>query len=86
MSDIPRASLGALQNLDLWIIDALRYMPHPTHTNVDQALMWIEQMKPRRAILTNMHTDLDYEVLRGKLPDGVVPAYDNMRIEVANRE
>lgn len=82
MSDIPRASLASLQNLDLWIIDALRYMPHPTHTNVEQALMWIEQMKPRRAILTNMHTDLDYEVLRAKLPDGVVPAYDNMRVEI----
>lgn len=82
MSDIPRASLGLLQNLDLWIIDALRYAPHPTHTNVDQALSWLEMMKPQRAVLTNMHTDLDYEVLRAKLPDGVVPAYDGMRIEV----
>ena len=81
MNDIPRESLGALQNLDLWIIDALRYAPHPTHTNVDQALSWIALMKPRRAVLTNMHTDLDYEVLREKLPDGVVPAYDGMRLE-----
>ena len=85
MSDIPRESLRLLQDLDVWIIDALRYMPHPTHTNVDQALMWIEPMKPRRAVLTNMHTDLDYEELRGKLPEGVVPAFDGMRIEVASR-
>ena len=83
MNDIPRTSLGALQGLDLWIIDALRYIPHPTHTNVDEALSWIELVKPRRAILTNMHTDLDYEVLRARLPDGVVPAYDGLRIEVA---
>jgi phosphoribosyl 1,2-cyclic phosphate phosphodiesterase len=82
MSDIPRQSLGALQDLDVWIIDALRYMPHPTHTSVDQALLWIEAMKPRRGVLTNMHTDLDYEDLRGKLPEGVVPAFDGMRIEV----
>jgi phosphoribosyl 1,2-cyclic phosphate phosphodiesterase len=83
MSDIPRQSLGLLQDLDVWIIDALRYTPHPTHTTVEQALSWIELMNPRRAVLTNMHTDLDYEVLRGKLPAGVVPAFDGMRIEVS---
>jgi phosphoribosyl 1,2-cyclic phosphate phosphodiesterase len=86
MNDIPRQSLGLLQDLDLWIIDGLRYAPHPTHTSVDQALSWIELMKPRRAIITNMHVDLDYEVLRAKLPDGVVPAYDGMRIEVEEGE
>lgn len=82
MNDIPRESLGRLQDLDLWIIDGLRYAPHPSHTNVEQALSWIELMRPRRAIITNMHSDLDYEVLRGKLPDGVVPAFDGMRVEV----
>jgi phosphoribosyl 1,2-cyclic phosphate phosphodiesterase len=82
MNDIPREGLGALQDLELWIIDGLRYAPHPSHTNIDQALSWIGLMKPRRAIITNMHSDLDYEVLRGKLPDGVEPAYDGMRIEV----
>jgi len=82
MSDIPRVSLGLLQGLDVWIIDALRHTPHPTHINVEQALSWIALMKPRRGVLTNMHTDLDYEVLRAKLPDGVVPAYDGMRIQV----
>jgi phosphoribosyl 1,2-cyclic phosphate phosphodiesterase len=82
MNDIPRESLGLLQDLDLWIIDGLRYAPHPSHTSVDQALSWIELMKPRAAIITNMHSDLDYEVLRRKLPQGVVPAFDGMRIEV----
>ena len=82
MNDIPRESLGLLQDLDLWIIDGLRYAPHPSHTNIEQALSWIELMKPRAAIITNMHSDIDYEVLRGKLPEGVEPAFDGMRIEV----
>ena len=86
MNDIPRESLGLLQDLDLWIIDGLRYAPHPSHTNVDQALSWIGLTKPRAAIITNMHTDLDYEVLRGKLPEGVVPAFDGMRIELEESE
>jgi phosphoribosyl 1,2-cyclic phosphate phosphodiesterase len=80
MNDIPRQSLGLLQDLDVWIIDGLRYAPHPSHTNIDQALAWIELMKPVTAVITNMHSDLDYETLRGKLPEGVVPAFDGMRI------
>lgn len=82
MNDIPSTSLAALETLDLWIIDGLRYATHPSHTNVEQALAWIARIKPRRAIITNMHSDLDYEVLRKQLPDGVVPAYDGMRVEV----
>jgi phosphoribosyl 1,2-cyclic phosphate phosphodiesterase len=80
VSDIPKESFDALRNLDLWIIDGLRYQPHPSHFCVDLALSWIARMKPRRAVITNMHTDLDYEVLAGKLPPGVIPAYDGMRI------
>ena len=71
----------ALAGLDLWIVDALRYHPHPSHFSVADALAWIERIKPKRAILTNMHTDLDYEVLRASLPPDVEPAYDGMRIE-----
>jgi phosphoribosyl 1,2-cyclic phosphate phosphodiesterase len=80
--DLPAASLGALAGLDLWIVDALRYTPHPTHFSLDDALSWIARLTPRRAILTNMHCDLDYDVLRGRLPPHVVPAFDGMRIEV----
>ena len=82
MNDIRPEGLGLLQGLDLWIIDGLRYTPHPSHTSVDQALSWIDMMKPRRGIITNMTADVDYETLRQRLPDGVVPAYDGMRIEV----
>jgi phosphoribosyl 1,2-cyclic phosphate phosphodiesterase len=78
---IPEASRAFLEGLDLWIIDALRDRPHPTHFSVDDALSWIDTMRPRRAILTNLHTDLDYETLRSRLPAHVTPAYDGMRVE-----
>jgi phosphoribosyl 1,2-cyclic phosphate phosphodiesterase len=78
---IPEASLPFLEGLDLWIIDALRNRPHPSHFSLDDALKWIETMRPRRAILTNLHTDLDYETLRARLPAHVTPAYDGMRVE-----
>ena len=74
---------GRWPDLDVWIVDALRYRPHPSHFSLDDALRWIERLKPRRAILTNLHADLDYEVLRGKLPANVVPAYDGMTFAVA---
>ena len=78
---IPEASRHFLEGLDMWIIDALRYRPHPSHLSLDDALSWIEKMRPRRAILTNLHTDLDYETLRASLPAHVTPAYDGMRVE-----
>jgi phosphoribosyl 1,2-cyclic phosphate phosphodiesterase len=81
LNGIPDASVPFLQDLDVWIIDALRYARHPSHFSLDEALAWIERLKPRRAILTTLHTDLDYEVLRRRLPAGVVPAYDGMLVE-----
>ena len=78
---IPDESLDALQGLDVWIIDALRYMRHPSHVSLSEALEWIARLKPRRAILTNMHNDLDYETLRRTLPTGVEPGFDGMVVE-----
>ena len=78
LSGLPPESIAALGGLDVWIVDALRYRPHPSHFSLDDALTWIDRLKPRRAILTNLHADLDYEVLRGKLPVHVVPAFDGM--------
>jgi len=80
--DLPEASFQALEGLDLWILDALRYTPHPTHAHVDKALAWIERVKPRRAVLTNMHLDLDYAELAARLPEGVIPAHDGLRFEL----
>jgi phosphoribosyl 1,2-cyclic phosphate phosphodiesterase len=71
-------SFEALAGVKVWIVDALRYRPHPTHATVEQALAWIDRVKPERAILTNLHVDLDYETLRRELPDGVEPAYDGL--------
>lgn len=80
VNDLPPESLSALEDLDLWIVDALRYRVHPSHFSVEETLGWIERLKPRRAVLTNLHTDLDYEELRAKLPDHVTPAFDGMII------
>jgi len=80
--NLPEASFAALRGLDLWIVDALRYTSHPTHANVEQALEWIARVRPRRAILTNMHFDLDFDELASKLPPGVEPAYDGLHVHL----
>ncbi|MDB5643469.1 MAG: beta-lactamase domain protein [Hyphomicrobiales bacterium] len=78
---VPDESLDSLRGLDLWIIDALRYTPHPSHLTVAEALELIARLKPRRAILTNLHTDLDFKRLASELPPHVEPAFDGMQIE-----
>ena len=78
LNRIPEASLGFLDHLDLWIIDALRYKPHPSHFSLDEALEWIGRCRPRRAVLTNLHNDLDYATLKRSLPSHVDVAYDGM--------
>jgi phosphoribosyl 1,2-cyclic phosphate phosphodiesterase len=82
VKDLDDEAFKALEGVKLWIVDALRYREHPTHANVDTALAWIAKVKPGRAILTNLHQDIDYEQLRAMLPKGVEPAYDGMTIEV----
>jgi phosphoribosyl 1,2-cyclic phosphate phosphodiesterase len=77
--DLPPDALAALQGLDVFIIDALRDTPHPTHAHVARALEWIEMLKPARAILTNLHIDLDYNTLSKRLPKDVEPAFDTMQ-------
>ena len=72
---------GAWQGLDVWIVDALRYRPHPTHAHLERTLEWIARVEPRRAILTNLHIDLDYRDLAAELPAGVEPAFDGLRLE-----
>ena len=79
--DFPPEAEPALSGLDVWIVDALRVAPHPTHAHLDMTLAWIARFRPRRAILTNMHIDLDYRSLCDSLPAGVEPAYDGMSFE-----
>ena len=83
LNRIPPESERFLEGLDLWIVDALRYKPHPSHFSLDEALAAIARFKPKRAVLTNLHNDLDYATLRAALPDGVVPAYDGMALPFA---
>jgi len=81
ISDLPEESVAVLEGVRVWIVDALRYAPHPTHAHLDLALEWIARVRPERAILTNLHQDMDYEELRAKLPSGVEPAFDQMVFE-----
>lgn len=80
LNDLSRESVKLLEDLDVWIVDALRWHTHSSHFTVDQALGWIERLGPRRAILTNLHLDLDYRALAADLPPGVEPAFDMMRL------
>ncbi len=82
ISELPESSVPLLEGLDLWIVDALRYTTHPSHLSVKQALAWIERLKPKRAILTHMTSDLDYETLKRELPENVEPAFDGLVVEV----
>ncbi len=79
---VPPESMDALRGLDVWIIDALRLTPHPSHFSLQEALDWIDALNPRRAVLTNLHTDLDYDTLRRELPPHIEPAYDGMTIDL----
>jgi phosphoribosyl 1,2-cyclic phosphate phosphodiesterase len=79
---LPTESIAALGGLDVWIVDALRKSPHPSHFNLDEALQWIARIKPKRAILTNLHSDMDYAELRAQLPPGVEPAHDGMNFNL----
>ncbi len=80
--DLPPSAEAALSGLDVWIVDALRMTPHPTHAHLAKTLEWIERYKPKRAILTNMHIDMDYATLHRELPARVEPGYDGMRLEL----
>ncbi len=82
VSALSDEAFALLEGVDCWVVDALRYTHHPTHANVDTALRWIARVKPRHAVLTNLHLDLDYETLKAELPPGVEPAYDGMVLTV----
>ena len=80
---LPEETFEALEGVDTLILDALRYTPHPTHAHLDRSLEWIARIGPRRAILTNMHIDLDYATLCASLPAGVEPGYDGQVVELS---
>lgn len=68
------------QGLDVWVVDALRRAPHPTHPTLDQALYWAAQLSPGRTVLTHMDQSMDYATLVATLPAGVEPGHDGLEI------
>lgn len=74
-------AFAALAGVECWIVDALRMTPHSSHAHLARTLEWIGRVKPKRAILTNMHIDMDYDTLIRDLPPGVEPGYDGMTLD-----
>jgi phosphoribosyl 1,2-cyclic phosphate phosphodiesterase len=80
--DLDDAAFAALAGIELWIVDCLRYEPHPTHSHLAKTLSWIERVKPKRAVLTHMDRPLDYAELAAKLPPCVEPGIDGLVFEL----
>ncbi len=79
---LPQTTLQALKGVEVFIVDALRYTPHPSHATVDEAIAWSRDIGAGRTILTNMHVDLDYQTLKTSLPETVEPGYDGLSVEL----
>jgi phosphoribosyl 1,2-cyclic phosphate phosphodiesterase len=79
---LDEAAMAALAGLEVFIVDALRRKPHPTHAHLAMALDWIARLAPKRAVLTNMHIDLDHAEVEAETPAHVTPAHDGMVIEL----
>lgn len=82
LNGIPDQSLKYLENLENWIVDALRSTPHPSHFSLPEALDWIAKTAPKRALLTNLHTDMDYETTRVNTPENVEVCYDGLSFTI----
>lgn len=81
-SNVPESSKALLRGLDDFVLDALRYTPHPMHSNVEQSLALVEELKPKRAWFTHICHDLGHEETNAKLPANVRLAYDGLEFEV----
>jgi len=82
LNALSEEAFATLDGIRVWIVDALRYEPHPTHPHLDLTLEWIARVRPERAILTHMTWDMDYDTLRRELPDGVEPAFDGLVVRI----
>lgn len=74
--------LDRMQNLDVWVMDALRYNEHPTHAHADRCMQWVARTKTKQAVLTNLHIDMDYKTLGKELPGKHKAGYDGMAISL----
>ena len=82
ISALPDSSAAHFENVQTLILDALRYTRHPTHLSIDEALVMVARFQPRLAVLTNLHSDIDYRTIAARLPDGVMPAHDGLVLTV----
>lgn len=82
LSGIPESAHTAVSGLAIWVVDALRPTPHPSHLSLPETLDLIAHFQPRQAVLTDMHIDLDYATTEAATPDNVTPAFDGMQIDI----
>lgn len=79
---LPERAFEALAGVETWVVDCLRYTPSFSHSHLERTLEWIARVKPKRAVLTHMAHEFDYDTLKAELPVGVEPAYDGMVIKL----
>lgn len=82
--DLPERSLELLEGVKLFVVDALRYKPHPTHAHLEKSLEWIDRTGAETAVLTNLHIDMDYDVLSRETPAHVLVGYDGMTLSLTS--
>ncbi len=82
VKELPDSAYAALERLDLWVVDALREAPHPTHSHLAQTLAWVVTHAPARAVLTHMDQSMDFATLAATLPTGVEPGFDGLAIDL----
>ncbi|RYF04088.1 MAG: MBL fold metallo-hydrolase, partial [Oxalobacteraceae bacterium] len=82
LSGMTDAMVELYTGLDVWVVDALRRRPHPSHLDLPSVLGWIEQLRPKHVALTHMDQSMDYATLVRELPDGVEPGFDGLELVV----
>ena len=82
VKEFPKNSEKFLHDLDLWVVDCVRYEPHYSHSHFEQTISWIEKYKPKKAILTHLGAWLDYDKLKKLCPSNVEPGYDGLTINL----
>ena len=82
VNEIPEATLSALQNLDVLVLGALRYRPHPTHFHLDAAIEMSKKIDAKQTFLTHLSHDFDHETVNASLPEGISLAYDGLRLKI----
>lgn len=81
VSEIPQESLDRLKSLKVWIVDCLRFSPHPSHAHYERVLEWVSILRPEKTILTNMHSDMDYDHLCSIVPENITVGFDGLKLE-----